>query len=352
MGGRFSVVTEDADLNVWGRQDFPIIDDRDVVFAKLENAYCSQADSGRIFWDLPTPRAYVRGAVYTSENELVEDSQRRGGTASDVVLTVNPLRLTREERSFVSGPVVQGDWLYVGNWMHVFGHFLVETLPALWPAFEPEGERYDGICAHRFNVRERFAWQDELIRLAVGDLPIRIVDERPLQFATLTVGRRLYDYPQRISSHATRVWRAVASAAGPTDAQRDRVFLSRSGLSARGQDQRSMANASAIDNTFAEHGFTVIHPEALNIREQISIARDARILAGAAGSALHLGAFSRSARVVELGDARTRRSMVPTQRAIASVKQQEVAHIQYRPDGHGGLDIGYLSDSLDALGLS
>lgn len=346
------MISDVAGLTTWGKQDFPLIDDADVAQVKLEDPYCSQADSGRIFWDLPSPRAYIRGAVYTRDNELVAASQRRGGIASDVVLTVNPLRLTREERELASGQMVQGDWLYVGNWMHVFGHFLVETLPALWPAFEPGGEHFDGVCAHRFNVRERFAWQDELIRLAVGDLAIRIIDETPMRFQSLAVGRRLYDYPQRISSRANRVWDAVANSTGVENEARDRVFLSRSSMAARGQDPRSMTNAPAVDNVFAEHGFEVIHPEEIPIRKQVAIARDARILAGAAGSALHLAAFSRAARVVELGDARTQRSIVPTQRAIASVKNQEVAHIQYRSDGKGGLDIGHLEDCLNALGLT
>lgn len=72
-----------------------------------------------------------------------------------------------------------------------------------------------------------------------------------------------------------------------------------------------------MDEMMEELGFKVIHPEQLDIEEQLKIAGDARILAGLSGSALHISAFSHPDTVtLEIGDFRTARRGVKMQEVI------------------------------------
>jgi hypothetical protein len=341
----------------WSRQGFPLIPDATLDERWLDNATVSRADSGSISWDVPAPRSYVRGAVYTGDGDIVDSSQRSGGTGGDLVLTVNPRHLTAEELKEAADHPVHGSWLYAGTWMHGFGHFIVETLPTLWPLLRDDEEisAVRGLVAHRFTSRRRHAWQEALVRPLIGDREIHVVDTTPAIYERLLVPARPYLYESAISRRAADVWDCVARRiVPPRTSHAPRVFLSRTrfvdslptNAPARA---RAYANADTVDELFRQRGFVIVYPEDLTVAEQVALVRDAEIVAGPSGSALHLAAFMRSGRVIELGDRRTATNLVATQRAIAAVKDQLIVHIPFVEGGAEGVDIDYLSGALDAL---
>jgi capsular polysaccharide biosynthesis protein len=333
---------------------FPELPATEVVTETVRGAFLSRAESGAIHWTNPWPREYVRGAVYDGEGRLVPASQRLGGMNRDTVVTVNPPRLRRRERWAAHARRFRGRWLYAGNWMHGFGHFLVETLPTLW-AIADRPEQVRGIAAHRFNSGKTHAWQFELVRL-LTTAPVELIDGRPARVAELLVPTRPYQYQRAISPVATRVWDAMAerARAGAEPAAGTPLFLSRSRYDDRGAGRaatgREYHNRQAVDEVFADRGFQVVHPETLPVAEQIRLVWAAPVLAGQAGSALHLSAFARrGTRVLELGDTRTGAKIVGTQAAISAVKAQPTAHVPFVSDGEGGMDLAHLRRRLDAL---
>lgn len=66
-----------------------------------------------------------------------------------------------------------------------------------------------------------------------------------------------------------------------------RIFFSRSRIAAR-----KMVNEAEIEGIFAARGFDVIHPELLPVPDQIRLAKDAEMIAGPGGSAMHNLVFS------------------------------------------------------------
>lgn len=341
---------------VWRVRRHPLI--TELSSRVLRAATLSRAESGTVYWDSPNPRrSFVRGAVYDSGLKLVPESQRLGGMNSDMVLTVNPPILSRQEKVAAESMQLAGLWVYAGTWMHGFGHFLLETLPTLWWLIG-EDRGVDGVVAHRFNSRRTFDWQFELVKL-LTDRQVLVVDEDPVRVNELVVPDRAYHYQVAISPEAARVWDFVSSRAvdglGDTLAPPGRVYLSRSHFEAqRGAEGistgREFANADEIDAVFAEHGFEIVFPETLSVIEQIRVARSASILAGQAGSALHLSVFCQpGARVIELGDSRTKNQMVGAQQAISAAKQQMAAHIPYIADADGNIDTGHLRAALSEL---
>ena len=342
-----------AEKPTWARVDFPALEDAETDPVHVRKALLSRADSGRIFWNLDSPRSYVRGAVYENGGRLVDTSQRPGGTGADLVLTVNPPFISPEERADALELVRSGSWLYLGHWMQGFGHFIVETIPMLWALKTMPDVRFDGVVAHRFTSRRRFDWQNEFVVRLLDGLQIDVVDSRPACYEHLYVGGRAYKYQRAISRRAVDAWDAIAESVDGTNPRPPlKVFFSRTAFS---RDQPSGArgyrNTAAVDDLFRERGFAVVFPEELSVTEQIQVARDAHYIAGPGGSALHLAAFARGAHVIELGDTRSRDHLVATQRAIAAVKRQPIAHIPYGEAADGGLDLSALEQSLDSLGV-
>ncbi|WP_165362750.1 glycosyltransferase family 61 protein [Promicromonospora panici] len=323
----------------------------------MDDAIVSRAASGSINWKEPAPRSCIRGAVYTDSGDIVDDSERPGGTGSDLrVVTVNPRHLTGKERKEAADHVVRGPWLYAGSWMQQFGHFIVETLPNLWPLLrDEEAGAVRGLVAHRFTSRRRHPWQDAMVRPLIGEREIHVVDSTPATYERLMIPSRPYLYRTAISPRAAEVWKCVADRIAPEDASHpSRVFLSRTRFvdslpkDAPGR-ARSYANSGAVDDLFRQRGFMVVYPEELTVADQVGLVRDAEIVAGAGGSALHLAAFMRSGRVIELGDKRSRTNLIATQRAIAAVKSQLIVHLPFHADFRGAFDVGSLDERLASI---
>jgi hypothetical protein len=341
----------------WTHPSFRRLPASQVRWTEVQDALLSRADSGTIHWGRSKPRSYVRGAVHDREGRLVVRSQRVGAAKGDLVLTVNPTRLGETERRAAAGDVLTGRWLYAGHWMPGFGHFVVETLPRLWPLVSGECLPVRGTVAHRFTSGQAPGWQRGLLALVVPGGQVERVDDEPRSVETLVVADAPYQYQVAISARATQVWDAAASAAGdslPADVGAA-VFLSRSHLQeerarAAHGDDRHVANARELDDLFASRGFRVVFPETLPVVEQVRLARDAGVLAGMSGSALHLSAFQRAGRVVELGDRRSGAVLMPTQQALAAVRGHPVAQVPYREEARPHhLDLAHVGACLDRL---
>ena len=342
----------------WRVYDYPLIEPDRIASEVVENAIASRSESGSVYWDAPNPRrSFVRGAVYDHSGRLIHQSQRKGGMNADMVLSVNPPILSQRERAEASSATHVGRWLYCGSWMHGFGHFLVETLPTLWPLLD-DADDFDGVCAHRFNSLRTHAWQFELVAM-LTDKPAIVIDDSPAQFQTLVVPSRAYHYQVAIAPIAARVWNRVSERAATANEAEPRtpVYLSRTRFQ---EQQRSLGvktgrevhNSEDLDRVFADHGFRVVYPEQLTATEQVRLVRSASVLAGASGSALHLSVFAQPhTRVIEVGDARTRSAPVATQRAISAVKQQPIAHIPYAEVSPAVADLRKIAETLQHLGM-
>lgn len=243
---------------------------------------------------------------------------------------------------------VNGTSLYIGNLMDGFGHFILETLPMLWPTLN-SSESYDSLACHRFLGSEIHQWQLDLLNIACG-LPVVLVDNEAKRFSKITVG----DRPLRCQGYATKkatlVWDYIADSFAGAAPRSKKIFLSRSKLAS---DFRRYENSSQVEEVFRKLNFEVIHPHELNVKLQIEKMAGAEIVAGQAASALHLAAFSRrKTMVVELGDSRTPNRIVAGQKQISSLKQQPIHHLDFRQSEKGGFDIEYLFSELKRLALS
>ena len=300
---------------------------------------------------LHSPSSLQRGAVYDEHGDLVPESQRWGGYKGDFLIAADDPRAART-------PVTEhfsGNWLYIGNWMGQFGHWITETLPNLWSIDDVES--LDGLVAHPFIFNnDESPWQRTLLDAAGADgLSVRVLRGSPVTVGRLHVPTRPVVLNAFALPEAVAVWERVGASFG--QAPHPRVYLSvsayRDGPGAKPVSaSRTFSNQREVDELFRSRGFHVVAPETLSIEEQIHLVRGADVLAGWSGSALHLGAFApASTRILELGDMRSGGSPVPQQQVISAARGQEHAFVQASrlPDDTNAYNVPRLAALLDDL---
>lgn len=273
----------------------------------------------------------VQGAVY-ADGQLVVESQRSGGHRGDAVTTADPERI--EQPDLLAVPAtrhLKGRWLYGGNWMGQFGHFICETLTTLWP----DVDSFSGIVCHRFVFPDELkSWQQDLLGLVGRDIPVRVVTESH-RVESLAVPTRTFVINEAAGPEAAKMWARAADNVPSTD--RGPVFLSRSALVTK---QRSVPGDDRLDEAMRALGFHVAFPEQLTIAEQISLVRSAPVVAAVSGSNLHLTAFAgKSTRVIEIGDIRTHSSPLPNQLVIDAAARHKSAFVPLITDSDGSRKI-------------
>jgi capsular polysaccharide biosynthesis protein len=288
------------------------------------------------------------GAVYDSAGRLAAGSRRAPDRyrAGDPGLLGEALAGRAVERRLARA-------LYLGHAFTHFGHFLLETIPALcWARevdadvpllFHPFDERGENVFTqrrHGVECLKLLGIPPDRIVMTVGDLA---VDE-------LLMPPRPYDIQRGPRYDFRDVYRALrdaaqGAAAGPAAT---RIYLSRRRLKRRLRSR--LANEAAIERRMAWRGFTVLHPERMSFADQIRAVASADIVAGVDGSALHLSAFMRTGvRMLVLET--SRRRTVLTLNALMEVETISLpANKPASPDQPREIDPIRLDAILDEFG--
>lgn len=192
-----------------------------------------------------------------------------------------------------------GRTFFAGHWRDIFGHFLLETLPRLWPDLDYQA--FDTFLYYPTRLGNRsMALRlppyavDLLGALGAGKPPAFVMTDSPIIVEELVVSTPSFLLQHAYNPRAREAYQRAASRLGapppgPYDGPR-RLYLSRSLL---GDRYRSAANELALERLAQDLGFVVVHPQELPIAAQVVLIHNADVVAGCDGSALHLGAFAR-----------------------------------------------------------
>lgn len=229
------------------------------------------------------------GAVYDADGALVRESLRfpdkhRARDPKSLVM-VQGLKIERRIRRA----------LYLGHAFTHFGHFLIETVPALWWAkhvdddvalifhpFDEAGRNVFAETAHGRDCLALLGLSPDRIVMATGDLAVEELLLPPRHYDMRTGPR--YDFRE--------IYRTLTAAARRSQpkAAASRIYLSRRRLKWR---LRRVSNDAAVERRMARRGFAIAHPQHMSLVAQINAAASADLVAGVDGSALHLSVFMR-----------------------------------------------------------
>lgn len=328
----------------WQAATFPseVRDEQRVVL--VEDAWLTRFSRGDLR-SFETPNRWIAGAVHDAEGRLVVESQMVGSYGGRNLLAADPPRAPRRGRP----DELAGTWLYGGNFMEHFGHFISEGVSTLWP----DDLAVDGLVFHRYLGRppEVAGFHRELLALTgYGDLPVHIVTGRPAAVERLWVPTRPVVVNGWAHPEAVAVWRRIVAGVGGPAPAAGPLWLSRTAFNERqraaGRPVRSSAERDReLDAVFAAAGFRVVAPEALPVPEQIRLVAGSDVVAGQAGTALHLAVFAEEGtRCIEVGDSRTREQPLLNQQVLNAVRGHQVAFV---PQAVPAPEIAVLLDRLE-----
>lgn len=286
---------------------------------------------------------YHLGAVYDAAGALVPQSLR----FPDKHRARDPKSLAMVPGLTVGKRIRRA--LYLGHAFTHFGHFLIETVPALWWArqvdddvalvfhpFDEAGRNVFVELAHGRDCLALLGLSPDRIVMATVDLAVDELLLAPRHYDMRTGPR--YDFREIYRTLTAAAQRAQANPAG------NRIYLSRRLLKRR---QRRLSNDAAVERRMARRGFAVVHPQHMSLVDQINAAAGADLVAGVDGSALHLSVFMRPGSRMLVLETKRRRT-IHFMNALMEVETISVpAHGASAPKR---LDVAELDRALDDLG--
>lgn len=110
---------------------------------------------------------------------------------------------------------------------------------------------------------------------------IRVKSDQPMRFSRLTVPSRLVRGGRWMDPLIPRWYRQRLVTAATPSAPVAKLYLSRAGTT-----RRRVGNEAELIAMLSQHGYQVVHPEQLSVREQIDLFSDASHIVAATGAAL------------------------------------------------------------------
>jgi capsular polysaccharide biosynthesis protein len=243
------------------------------------------------------------GQVVVSDNLLLPESYRhvhRERLGNRYTHELGPQFAVPDEKP-APAAVLEGSYLHLDNeFRGHFGHALTDQLSKAWPweaakRADPGLKALLAVNSHRTELAGfeeallgAMGIEQQDVVLAPG--PVRV--ERLLG-ATPMLSNPAYVHPD-VAALWTSTGRRLADAA-PNRPSPARIFCSRrdqTGPGAFAGARRTCVNGPEVEDWFAGHGFTTVHPEQLSLPEQARMFRQAELIAGYAGSALFNLVFS------------------------------------------------------------
>lgn len=220
------------------------------------------------------------------------------------------------------------DVMFLGNAYPHFGHFLIEHLNRAWGVVRAgkPGMKYvlvdnknNGAKAFMFEFLKMLGIHQEDVIVLNKSMRFRSVVV-PGQTMNISNYRQADEYILPFQKMRDNV---------KTDKVYERVYVSRAKL----PDNMRTYGEEKVQKIFEKNGFHIIYPETLSLAQQVAIVGNAKVLAGCAGSALHLSVFMKpGGRVIQL-----RRTF----------DIHDSGPLQYRLCSLGNLDFDVISASVE-----
>ncbi len=188
--------------------------------------------------------------------------------------------------------------IYIGTahmFLH-FGHFLIEGISRIWPLLYKCYKNKKVVIALGGKRNIPLFVRKTLNAIGVKDQDI-IVIHKNTRFASVLVPKQSTNIGVNILPITSKVFDKISNVLGNAKIKTyDKIYLSRSAM----KDGRTFGEKN-IEKIFTKNGYKVIYPETLQYEHQITLAKNCKVLAGTAGSALHLALFMKPKnRVVQI----------------------------------------------------
>ncbi|WP_028660298.1 glycosyltransferase 61 family protein [Nocardioides insulae] len=165
-----------------------------------------------------------------------------------------------------------------------FGHTLTDVVSKLW-AWPLVKERYpDAKALVHANKRGAPAmWERDVLEAAGVAGEDLVYEPGPVHVERLLTATPMFAQPGYAHPDMVGIWRGIGDRLVVRSTRHQtplRIFIGRK------LEKRSCRNSSEVERFFESMGFTVLFPEEYEIADQVSLFRDAEVVAGYAGSGM------------------------------------------------------------------
>jgi capsular polysaccharide biosynthesis protein len=234
--------------------------------------------------------AFYGGTLFCTNRSILPDSFRwhlepipRNPKIRSMSDTFAKLKPRSRPTETLTGDFYQLDPQFSGH----FGHIMTEVVGRLWGWDEAKSRFPDLKAIFRVDNPDRHGEQVQrrLLRAyGIADEDIVVVDH-PVNLESLVSATVMWHNAEPHYTHPAlrEVWDRLRTGLADPDAPTyEKIFISRTEQFWR----RSCRNIGDVERFFASQGFTVVHPEKLDLSAQVSMFAAAKVVAGFGGSAL------------------------------------------------------------------
>ena len=273
----------------------------------------------------------IRGALYDSEGYLEIDSLRKP-TIQGKLRPIDKASLSAVEMS--NAQIVDGRFFFLGHCHAHYGHFLLETLPMISKLIRRRNRRGIFLPFGNPNSFDRSLLDEflKLVDVAPSQVLIHQSNTRIIKLRAKCPKRPFlinrFDGLVEADSFKT-VINEIKSRICLNDKNNsyEKVFL------ARDESRINQSIHGIASAYFARHGFKVVYPERLSIKEQILLMHTARLVVGYVGSQMHNSLFCQPGTiVVSLGDKLYPQKQLSNQVVCNQISGASSQHIVYTDD--------------------
>ncbi len=181
-------------------------------------------------------------------------------------------------------PYVDADAVFVGNVYPQFGHFLLEHMNRAYAALDKKYKNMKYVLINNKSIQPVPEYMFTFLELLGVPRDNIIILEKTTRFRNVYVPDQGFNLPVFSSKKFGETFQKMAESVKPK--KFDKIYVSRAKL-----QSRKTYGEEKVQKIFEKNGFKIIYPETLSLREQIAYMRGAHVLAGCAGTALHMSLF-------------------------------------------------------------
>lgn len=182
-------------------------------------------------------------------------------------------------------PYMDEDVIFIGNVFPQFGHFLLEHLNRGYALLDKKYKNKKVVLINNKDVNPVPNYMFELLELLGVKREDIIILDKTMRFRNVFVPVQGFNIPVYSSNAFGKMYDKIASNVKNTKVYK-KIYVSRMAL----QSRRTFGE-DVVQKVFEKNGFKIICPETLPLKEQISLVKNCKVLAGCAGTALHLALF-------------------------------------------------------------
>ena len=222
---------------------------------------------------------HVRGyGVFDSNFNFIKDSAQMRGRNFQLV----PKKIDTNNVQYIDKDVV-----YLGGILQHFGDFLINNLVRTYCLLDKKYSKYCVVLVNdkNLNVIPKYVYTFlKLLRVPRNKI---IILNDTARFKNVYIPNQGWNLPIWSSEQCANTFDAMAKNVGKIKLKKyEKIYFSRDCLKIR-----RTYGEKYVSEIFKKNGFSIICPEKLSLQKQIYLVRHCKILAGCAGSALHLALF-------------------------------------------------------------